>query len=37
MIAMKQFERLLIVHLPLLQLPQSLILALCTDFRKQCL
>jgi hypothetical protein len=35
MIAMKQFERLLIVHLPLLQLPQSLILALCRDFRKQ--
>src|SRR5215468_3691232 len=38
MIAMKQFERLLIVHLPLLQLPQSLILALCRDVRKkQCL
>src|SRR5215831_15819592 len=37
MIAMKQFERLPIVHLPLLQLPQSLILALCRDFRKQCL
>ena len=37
MVAMKQFERLLIVHRPLLQLPQSLILALCRDFRKQCL
>src|SRR5262245_41788945 len=37
MLAIKQFERLLIVHLPLLQLPQSLILALCRDVRKQCL